>query len=226
MRRAPVLSLGYGAVFTLCVAALLASLASANLLSLALALAGGFMLVGPLMAVGLYELSRRLSHDQPVTLGDVLTAGLVARGQLAFFGLCLMLVFFVWIRTAFLMLMLFLGTSGVPPASQFMHTLLFTPEGLGLLVTGSIVGGVLAATVFALSALSVPMLLVRRIDVVSAARASIAAIVANPAAMALWGVLIVAIMVLGALTWLVGLAVAFPLVGHATWHAYIAIYGE
>ena len=143
-----------------------------------------------------------------------------------FSGLCLVLLLLVWMRTAFLLLMLFLGTSGVPPPSQFMPTLLFTPEGLGLLVVGTAVGGGFAAAAFALSALSVPLLLVRRTDIVSAARASIAAIIANPAAMTLWAALIVVIMIVGLVTLLVGLVIAFPLIGHATWHAYVAIYGE
>lgn len=224
--RAPMLSLGYGAVFASAAGLVLASLASMDMLSLSLALAGGLMLVGPLGAVGLYEISRRHSRSQSVTLGGILTAGLSARGQLAFFGLGLMFVLLLWIRVAFLLLMVFLGTSGAPPPSEFMHTLLFTPQGLGLLVTGSIVGACLAAIVFAASALAVPMLLVRRTDVVSAARASLAAIAMNPAAMALWAALIVVMMTAGFLTLLVGLVVAFPLIGHATWHAYVDIYGD
>lgn len=222
----PVLSLGYGAAFAIVAGLLLATLSLDGIPALFPTLAGGFLLIGPVCAVGLYEISRRLGRHEPIELGDVVGAGVEARGQLAFFGSFLMFLLVAWMWLAFLLLMLFLGTSGVPPPSEFMRTLLFTPKGLGLLVVGSICGGLLAVLVFAISALSVPMLLVRRMDAVSAARASVAAVVANPKTMALWAALIVVMMAAGFATFLVGLVIAFPLIGHATWHAYVAIYGE
>ena len=101
-----------------------------------------------------------------------------------------------------------------------MPTLLFTPHGLGLLVAGTAVGGVLAATVFAISVISVPLLMTRRVDAVTAIAASLAAVVLNPKPMALWAGLIAGFMALGIATLYVGLIVVFPLIGHATWHAY------
>jgi uncharacterized membrane protein len=108
----------------------------------------------------------------------------------------------------------------VPPASEFVPTLLFTPHGLGLLVTGTIVGAVIAFIVFAISAISVPLLMTQRIDAVTAMAASVAAVRLNPKAMMLWAALIAGLMALGIATIFAGLVVVFPLIGHATWHAY------
>jgi len=225
MWRIPGISLTYGCVFAATALVLSLGLWSISAHSLFLALAGGFLLIGPLVAVGLYEASRRLALGDVIKLSDVASAGLGARGQLGFFGMVLLFALMVWLQLAFLLLMLFMGDAALPPASTFVQTLLFTPRGLGLLIVGSMVGGVLAATVFAISVVAVPLLLVTQTDAVTAARASIDAVVMNPRPMALWAALIVVIIGAGFVTLLAGLAIAFPLIGHATWHAYADIYG-
>ena len=122
--------------------------------------------------------------------------------------------------------MLFMGTRGLPPPSEFVPTLLFTPHRLGLLIFGTLVGGTLAMTVFAISAISVPLMTTQRVDAVTAMAASVDAIIRNPKPMALWAVLIAASMALGLATLSLGVIVAFPLIGHATWHAYRSLVSE
>lgn len=221
----PKLSLTYGAAFAVGAAVMAALLWVQGWNALFLALAGGFLLVGPLFGVGLYEASRKLAANERVTFSDMISAGFAAKGQLAFFGAMLAFCYLIWMQLAFLLLMLFLSGSGLPPASEFVPTLLFTPRGVSLLIVGSIVGGIIAATVFVISAVSVPSLLVERTDAVSAARASVRAVLANPKPMALWAVLIAVMMIAGFATLFIGLALAFPLIGHATWHAYRDVYG-
>ena len=220
---APGVSLVYGGAFALAAALLTWGVTQAGAQSLILALAGGFLLVAPLAAVGLYEASRRMSAGEPVTLGAVVNGGLHPRGQLAFFGIALLLIFMVWMQIAFLLFMLFAGTSGIPPANEFMHTLLFTRHGTGLMIVGTLVGAALAALTFAVSAVSVPLLLVKDVDIVTAITTSIKTVIVNPKAMFLWAALIAGFMAVGIATLFVGLVVVFPLVGHATWHAFKAL---
>ncbi len=181
------------------------------------------MLMGPLLAAGLYEASRILEKGQRVTLGAIARGVSPAIGRLAFFGVVLFLAFFLWVQIAFLLLMLFLGTASVPPPSEFVHTLLFTNAGLGLLFVGTLAGALLAAIVFSISTVAVPLLLVKDIDAVTAMVTSVRAVSLNTGPMLLWAALIAGFMALGLATLFIGLAVAFPLAGHATWHAFRAL---
>jgi uncharacterized membrane protein len=135
-------------------------------------------------------------------------------------GVALMIAYLAWVELALVLLVLFLGGGGLPPPEAFVSALLFTPQGLGLLVTGTIVGGLLALLVYAATAVSIPLLMTRDVDVVTAVSTSLSAVVTNPKPMLLWAALIAAMIGVGIATFLLGLIVAFPLIGHATWHAY------
>lgn len=226
MWRIPGTSLAYGAAFVSIAAGLLWGLTMIGAQSMFLALAGGFLLIGPLLATGLYEASRRLQQNQAASLGNVVWAWGTAKGQLGFFGAGLLFLFLVWLETAFLLFMLFMGGRGLPPPAAFMQTLLYTGSGLGLLTVGTAVGACFAAVVFSVSATAVPLLLRHEIDAVTAARASLAAVRLNVWPMALWAGLIAMIMAAGFGCLLAGLIIAFPWIGHATWHAYAEIYGD
>ncbi len=222
---APIISLTYGAIFAAAAYAFVFQLSSTNVLPLMLPIAGGFMLIGPLLAVGLYEISRKRESNARASFNDIITAVKESNGQLAFFGVMLLLLYFFWMRVAFLLFMLFFGSADIPPVENFVPTLLFTPHGLGLLVTGTAVGAVFAAVAYAASAIAVPMLLDRKVDVITAVSASVKAVNLNRPAMILWAVLIAGLIAMGFAALFVGLAIAFPLIGHATWHAYRELTG-
>ena len=221
--RARGISLAYGLCFALISGGITAGLWYTDKLQYLPPLAAGFMLVGPLLAVGLYEISRRLALGERPRLSHALGAIGRAPTRLTFFGLIMMLALLFWIRLAFLLFALFMGTSDVPAPEAMISLLLFTPKGLALLVIGSLVGALLAAIVFTISVVSLPLVLDREIDAISAILLSIAAVRRNWKALLLWAWLIAAITAIGLASFYVGLILLFPLLGHASWHAYRAL---
>jgi uncharacterized membrane protein len=220
--RVPRVSLAYGAIFAATGILLTIGLTHVGLISLILVLAAGFVLIGPMLAAGLYETSGRLEEGEPVSLASTLRAGF-SKPSLAHMGLLLMLIYLAWVEIALLLFMLFMGPQPMPPLDVFLSNLLLTPRGVGLLIVGSIVGAALGATVFAASAVAVPLMMTEPVDVVTAVTISVKACRKNLGAMGLWAALIAGAMVLGFVTLFVGLVVTFPLIGHATWHAYRAL---
>ena len=182
----------------------------------------GFFLVSPLLAAGLYEVSRRHSRGEPVGFFDSL-AGLRRNGQsLADFGFVLAFAMMVWqMLSALLFAFQFRGVT--TDAEGFANSLFLSSDSLLFLLSYLALGGVIAAAVFAISAISVPMLLDREVDVVTAMMTSVRAVKANIPAMAVWAGLLVGLTLVGFITLLAGLAVIVPVLGHASWHAYKAL---
>lgn len=220
MSANPGISYLYGGLFTAIGFLLFYGLEAVDMGYLILPLAFGFALVGPVAAVGLYETSRRLADGSATGLGQAVAAFRRNPAQIALVGAFLLIAFLAWVRLAMLEFMLFFG-SAPPSLDSVIDTILLSPQSLAFLLVGLISGGILAAGVFAMTAIAVPMLLDRpECDAMTAMLTSVDAVRRNWRPMALWAGLISFFTLFGLALFFVGLIVTLPLIGHASWHAY------
>jgi uncharacterized membrane protein len=135
-------------------------------------------------------------------------------------GLLLMLIYLVWLFTAQAIFVKYFGTVGPESITEFALDLFTTDSGLALIFVGTGAGFLFAAVVFTISVVSFPMLLDRDVGLITAVGTSIRAVLANPVTMAVWGFIVAYIMLIASLPFFIGLGVALPVLGHATWHLY------
>jgi uncharacterized membrane protein len=217
LRRTPLASLAHGAFVTLLGLGLLLTAGQAPYL--VPAYLGGFLLVAPFAAIGLYALSRQIENGQAGDLRSAWQAWRPNAGSVAMFGFLLAVVLIFWERAAAVLFAL-LYTGHAVGAWALLTELATDPAHLPVATAFFLGGGLIAALVFTFGVVSVPMMLDRPVDVVTAMLTSLRCCLANPGAMLVWGLLIALLTALGLATGLLGLVVVFPLLGHASWHAW------
>jgi uncharacterized membrane protein len=209
MRRAPVISLTYGLAMTVLSALIAWAAWRFGTLGLYLSMATGFLLVGPVLALGLYSFSNQLEQDRYPVLGYCIREGGGHMKDILIFSFVLLIVFLIWARAATALYIFF------PEQAEYSFRDLAMFLGIG-----SAIGAVFSTVVFTISAFSLPMIMDRKTDAITAVITSVNAVLRNKLTMLVWAIIIVSCVVLGFATGLLGFIVLLPLIGHATWHAY------
>jgi len=215
--RAPAIGLFYGACFTAMGWMLLLLFRHAP--AYTLALSAGFLLMGPFLCLGLYDVSRTLERGEPPRLAGSLVAWRTRTSTMAIFGAVLLILEMLWARAS--LIVFALSFNGMPDFKGSLLALL-DPENLSFIISYIVVGSLFAGLIFAISVVAMPMILDRQTDAITAGLTSLRLCLTQPGLMIFWGALITLLVVLAMAPGFAGLMVVAPVLGHASWHAYRA----
>lgn len=220
-RRAPGIGLFYGGCFVVMGWALLKVYESAP--AYTLALSAGFLLMGPFLCLGLYRVSQRLEDGQRPDFGDSLLAWDTRTGPLAIFGFVLLVLEMLWGRAT--LVVFAVSFDGMPDFKGSLLALL-DPDNLPFIAAWAAVGAVFASLIYAVSVISIPMILHRPTDAITAGLTSLRLVLSQTGVMLWWAALIAALVFVAMLPWFAGLLLVGPVLGHASWHAYRAAVAD
>lgn len=219
-QAAPLFGLAFGALYVAGGVAILLSLTAFGMVYLAYPLAAGFALIGPFVAVGLYEVSRQRQAGRAPSLQGIWTA-VRARSEIGWMAFVTLFIFLIWMYQVRLLIAVLLGlNASFASLPQFITVVLTTNEGLVFLALGNLIGAALSLILFSLTVVSFPLLLERDVDAVTAMITSVRAVVMSPLPMIGWAAVIVMLLAVSSLPYFLGLLVTLPVLGHATWHLY------
>jgi uncharacterized membrane protein len=219
----PAISLAYGMVVFVVSLVLIATLFTSQRDYFLFPAIAGFMVAGPAFAIGLYEKSKKIAEGADINFSNTMPKWSHSGGQIAFIGVLLVLLVMLWIRAAVLLYALFFGLLPFEGLQSIIPTLIGTPSGIALLIVGSLVGGLFASFAFAISVFSIPILLAEDTDAFTAMGTSMALVWNNLPTMLVWAAIVLGLFLVSCLTGFIALIVVFPVLGHATWHAYEAV---
>ncbi|MFD2191905.1 DUF2189 domain-containing protein [Pistricoccus aurantiacus] len=212
-------SLTYGAFWVVVSFLITLVVFSLDLWHFLLPLMAGFMLLGPLIAVGAYAISQKLERGETPKVSDAFGAWGRRTGQLVMMGLILALFFMAWFDLAIILFALFFGLMAPDPATLYL-ALLTTPQGWGMILVGTVLGGAVAFGAFSVSVVAIPTLMDQDLTFMEGIEASIRSVAHNFRPMLLWGAILTGCVIIGLVTFYIGLAFILPILGHASWHAY------
>ena len=226
-RKAPIYGIIFGAIFAaLGVVLYLQFVVWQSDISI-VPLAAGFPLIGPFVAVGMYEVSRLIEREESVSWMSVMQAIYAERKrQIPSIAFVVLFIFLIWVYMAHLVFAL---SFGLKPLTNVMTStdILLTKEGITMLLMGSVVGGFLSFVLFSITVVGIPLLVDREIDVVTAMITSFSLVLNNMVVMMAWGVIVALLLLVAMIPMFIGLIVVLPVLGHATWHLYkLAILPE
>lgn len=226
-RTAPLYGLFFGAVYAAGGILVVGTAAWLGMSYLSYPLAVAFWMIGPFIAVGLYEVSRRLEAGTPLTWPGVL--GVIweqRRREITWMAFVVLFVQIMWMYQVRLLLALFLGFQSFASFTEFLEIVVTTPEGLMFLLVGNIVGAAISIILFSLTVVSFPMLLDRDVDFITAMITSVRSVVTSPVPMVGWALIVTVTLLVSMLPMFLGLIVALPILGHTTWHLYRKVVPE
>lgn len=219
--NAPRFGLFFGGIFAFFGMIIVLSLTRWNMPWMIYPFAIGFPLIGPFVAAGLYEVSRRLETGRPLTWKAVLSVVWAQRSsEVSWMAFAMLFVFWIWMYQIRLLIALFLGRMSFSTLEKFFSIVLTTPQGWLFLAVGHAIGTALALILFSITVISIPLLMDREYDFVTAMITSVKTVVASPVVMLGWGVIVTIAVIAACVPFFLGLFVVLPVLGHATWHLY------